>query len=180
MKTAQYKWSQSDGWRPNLPTGDVGRQSVVFVFGARSLVQAGTLVGELRDHLKGAAMLGCSTSGEIAGDVVVDDSVIATLVDFEHTRLRFASATIGEAKASYDVGKELAQQLNDASLRHVFVLSDGLHVNGSDLAHGLAGGVSEGVSITGGLSGDGTNFAETWVITDGGAEIGRASCRERV
>ena len=81
----------------------------------------------------------------------------------------FASATIGEAKASYDVGKELAQQLNDASLRHVFVLSDGLHVNGSDLARGLADGVSKGVSITGGLSGDGTNFAETWVIADGAA-----------
>ena len=32
MKTAQHKWSQSDGWRPNLPTGEVGRQSVVFVF----------------------------------------------------------------------------------------------------------------------------------------------------
>jgi hypothetical protein len=44
-----------------------------------------------------------------------------------------------------------------------------LHVNGSDLARGLAGGVSEGVSITGGLSGDGTNFAETWVVADGGA-----------
>ena len=108
MKTAQYKWSQSDGWRPNLPTGEVGRQSVVFVFGARSLMQAGDLVGELRDHFKEAAMLGCSTSGEILGDTVVDDSVTATIVDFEHTRLRSASATIGEAKASYDVGKELA------------------------------------------------------------------------
>jgi hypothetical protein len=169
MKTAQYKWSQSEGWRPNLPTGEVGRQSVVFVFGARPLVQEGAPVSELRDHFKGAAMLGCSTSGEIVGDAVVDDSVIATLADFEHTRLRFASAAIGEAKASYDVGKELAEQLNDASLRHVFVLSDGLHVNGSDLARGLAGGVSEGVSITGGLSGDGANFAETWVIADGSA-----------
>jgi hypothetical protein len=29
------------------------------------------------------------------------------------------------------------------------------------LARGLASGVSEGVSITGGLSGDGTDFAET-------------------
>jgi hypothetical protein len=166
MKTAQYKWSQNDGWRPHLPTGEVGQQSVVFVFGARSLMQAGDLVGELRDHFKGAAMLGCSTSGEIFGDMVVDDSVIATIVDFEHTPIRSASATIGEAKASYDVGKELARLLNDASLRHVFVLSDGLHVNGSDLARGLAGGVSDIVSITGGLSGDGTNFAETWVIAD--------------
>ena len=169
MKTAQYKWSRSEGWRPNLPTSEVGRQSVVFVFGARSLMQAGDLVNELREHFKGGTILGCSTSGEIVGDVVVDDSVIATLADFEHTRVRFASATIGEAKASYDVGKELAQQLNEASLRHVFVLSDGLHVNGSDLARGLADGVSKGVSITGGLSGDGTNFAETWVIADGAA-----------
>ena len=52
-------------------------------------------------------------------------------------------------------------------MRHVFVLSDGLNVNGSDLARGLASGVPAGVSITGGLSGDGTDFAETWVITDG-------------
>ena len=166
MKTAQYKWSQNDGWLPNLPTGEVGQQSVAFVFGARTLMQAGDLVGELRDHFKGAAILGCSTSGEIFGDMVVDDFVIATIVDFEHTPIRSASATIGEAKASYDVGKELARLLNDASLRHVFVLSDGLHVNGSDLARGLAGGVSDGVSITGGLSGDGTNFAETSVIAD--------------
>ena len=166
MKTAQYKWSQRDGWRPNLPTNEVGRQSVVFVFGARSLMQTGAPVGELRDHFKGAAMLGCSTSGEILGDNVVDDTVTATVANFEHTRLRSASAVIGQAKASYDVGKQLARLLNDSSLRHVFVLSDGLHVNGSDLARGLADGVPKGVSITGGLSGDGTNFAETLVIGD--------------
>jgi hypothetical protein len=64
MKTAQYKWSQSDGWRPTLPAGEAGPQSAVFVFGARSLMQNGDLVGELRDHFKGATMLGCSTSGE--------------------------------------------------------------------------------------------------------------------
>jgi hypothetical protein len=137
----------------------------VFAFGARSLLQEGKLVGELRDHLKGVPVIGCSTAGEIVGDEVVDDSLVATAVGFDHTRLRTASATISEAKSSYSVGEELARQLNDASLRHVFVLSDGLNVNGSDLARGLASGVSEGVSITGGLSGDSTNFAETWVIS---------------
>jgi hypothetical protein len=141
----------------------------VFVFGARRLLQAGRPVDELRDHFKGAAILGCSTSGEIVSETVVDDSIIATAVNFEHTRLRAASAAITEAKSSYEVGGELARQLKDASLRHVFVLSDGLNVNGSDLARGLASGVSEGVSITGGLSGDGTDFAETWVITDDAA-----------
>jgi hypothetical protein len=165
MKTTQYKWTQGDGWRPTLPTIVTDRQGIVFAFGARSLLQEGKLVGELRDHFKAAPVIGCSTSGEIVGDEVVDDSLVATSVGFDHTRLRTASATIAEAKSSYSVGEELARQLNDASLRHVFVLSDGLHVNGSDLARGLASGVSEGVSITGGLSGDSTNFAETWVIS---------------
>jgi hypothetical protein len=167
MKTKQYKWSQSEGWQPNLPSNGGERQDLVLIFGARPPLQAGRLIDELRAHFKGAAILGCSTSGEIVGDMVVDDSVIATVVGFEHTRLRTASATITEAKSSYAVGEELARQLKDASLRHVFVLSDGLNVNGSDLARGLAMGMSEGVSITGGLSGDGTNFAETWVIADG-------------
>jgi hypothetical protein len=165
MKTTQYEWSQSDGWKPNLPISEAGQQDVVFVFGARPLIQAGEVIGEMRNHFKGAAILGCSTSGEIVGDTVVDDSIVATAVHFEHTRLRTAATTITEAKSSYEVGEELARQLNDASLRHVFVLSDGLKVNGSDLARGLASGVSEGVSITGGLSGDSTNFAETWVIS---------------
>ena len=114
-------------------------------------------------------MIGCSTSGEIVGDSVVDDSIVATAVHFDHTRLRTASTSITDAKASYQVGEELARQLKDPALRHVFVLSDGLKVNGSDLALGLASGVSEGVSITGGLSGDSTNFAETWVVAGDGA-----------
>ena len=93
MKTTQYQWSRSDGWTPDLPDSRVERQAIVFIFGARPLIQAGELVSELRDHFKGAAILGCSTSGEIVGDTVVDDSVIATAVTFDQTRLRTASAT---------------------------------------------------------------------------------------
>jgi hypothetical protein len=169
MKTTQYKWSQSAGWKPDLPTGEGNQQDVVFVFGARPLIQAGAAIEELRSRCKGAAIIGCSTSGEIVGDSVVDDSIVATAVHFDHTRLQTASTTITDAKSSYQVGEELARQLKDPALRHVFVLSDGLKVNGSDLARGLASGVSEGVSITGGLSGDSTNFAETWVVAGDGA-----------
>jgi hypothetical protein len=164
MRAAQYKWCENDGWVPALPTLRSSAHDLVFVFGARSRLQDGKLVGELRQYFQGAAAIGCSTSGEIVGDEVVDDSVIATAVSFDKTRLRTASAGIAQAKSSYEVGEELARHLNDASLRHVFVLSDGLKVNGSDLARGLASGVSKGVSITGGLSGDGSNFTETWVI----------------
>jgi hypothetical protein len=164
MRIAQCRWRQNTGWLPDLSLA--GLSSLNIVFGARPLLQDGTLMRELRQHFEGAAVVGCSTSGEIVGDEVVDDSVIATTVTFEHTGLRTADAKITGTQSSYQVGEELARQLNDISLRHVFVLSDGLNVNGSELARGLASGVPRGVSITGGLSGDGTQFAETWVIAN--------------
>lgn len=164
MQTTQYKWLQSSGWVPDLPTVEAGSPRIVLAFGARRLVQDGRLLTELRDHFPGAALIGCSTSGEIMGDEVCDDSLVATVLGFDHTRFRTADVEIAEAQSSHEVGKELALQLNEASLRHVFVVSDGLNVNGSDLARGIASGVSEAVSVTGGLSGDGADFAETWVI----------------
>ncbi len=166
MEIAQYHWFQNKGWIPDLPTVAAGSQRIVLAFGARELMQEGRLVSELRDHFQGATLLGCSTSGEIAGNEVCDDSLVATVIGFDHTRFRTAYTKIAEAKSSFEGGKELAQQLNEPTLGHVFVVSDGLHVNGSDLARGIASGVSEGVSITGGLSGDGTDFADTWVIAD--------------
>jgi hypothetical protein len=114
-------------------------------------------------------MIGGSTSGEIAGDEVTDDSLVATVIGFDYTRVRAAHATIGDGQSSYEVGKELARQLNDGTLRHVFVVSDGLKVNGSELAKGIASGVASTVSVTGGLSGDGSNFAETLVVDETGA-----------
>lgn len=166
MRISQYKLSQNGIWKPGLGTTEDETQDIVFVFGAKSLLKEGEPLHQLRDRFKGASIIGCSTSGEIVGDEVIDGSLVATAVAFEHTRVRTASVTIAETKSSYEVGQRLARQLNAPSLRHVFVLSDGLSVNGSDLARGLASGVAEGVSITGGLSGDGTDFAETWVVAD--------------
>ena len=63
MKATQYKWSQSGGWKPDLPTSEADQQDVVFIFGARPLIQAGQAIDELRSRFKGAAIIGCSTSG---------------------------------------------------------------------------------------------------------------------
>jgi hypothetical protein len=166
MRIAQYRWRKIPGWSPGLSPAGLSSPDIVFVFGTKLLLQDGKLIRELRQHFEGAAVVGCSTSGEIVGDEVIDDSVIATAIAFDQTRLRIADAKIADAKSSYQVGEELARQLNGVSLRHVFVVSDGLNVNGSELARGLASRVSQSVSITGGLSGDGTHFAETWVIAD--------------
>jgi hypothetical protein len=51
-------------------------------------------------------------------------------------------------------------------LVHVFVLSDGQRVNGSELVAGIQERLPHGVSITGGMAGDGTRFEQTLVGLD--------------
>ena len=139
---------------------------LLLVFGARALLKNAPIRDALRTHFEGTPIIGCSTSGEIAGDEVADDSVVATLVHLDHSHLRVATTEAAGAASSYAAGETLARQLAAPDLRHIFVLSDGLNINGSDLARGLESAVSGDISITGGLSGDGSDFAETCVVDD--------------
>jgi hypothetical protein len=56
------------------------------------------------------------------------------------------------------------QQSHSQKLVHLFILSDGLRVNGSDLIRGVRSHLPDTVSLTGGLSGDGDRFQETLVL----------------
>jgi hypothetical protein len=48
-------------------------------------------------------------------------------------------------------------------LKSIFVLCDGLHINGSDLVAGILSSIGPEVTVTGGLAGDGTHFQDTLV-----------------
>jgi hypothetical protein len=110
--------------------------------------------------------MGCSTAGEICGTRVLDDSLVATALHFDHAQVKGSRIAIGSNGSSFDVGAQLAKSLDHKDLVHVFVLSDGLRVNGSDLVRGLTQHLPKEVTITGGLSGDGARFEETFVLWD--------------
>ena len=101
-----------------------------------------------------------------AGTHVLDQSLVATTVHFDHTRVEGSCITVENGKDSFGAGAELAHRLDPDGLVHVLVLSDGLHVNGTDLVRGLTSELPEGVTATGGLSGDGARFEETVVLWD--------------
>jgi hypothetical protein len=52
-------------------------------------------------------------------------------------------------------------------LTHAFVLSDGTRINGSELVRGLVSALPAGVTLSGGLSGDGAAMRETLVCHRG-------------
>lgn len=142
-------------------------QTLVLAFGARALGDQLTPFDELRAAFPQSRLLGCSTSGEMAGTNVDDASISLVVARFEHTQLQLATTEVFAPADSRAAGERLASQLDGTGLRAVFLLSDGLNVNGTSLVSGLTSRLPPGVTITGGLAGDGSDFRHTWVLSEG-------------
>lgn len=166
MKIEQAIWKAATGWAFDgaAELGDTAQ--LVLVFGDRYALSDTAALSEIRAIYPKAHIFGCSTAGEIYGTAVCDDSIVATALFFEHSRIKGISMKLGEAGSSLLAGQKLATALNGEGLVHVFVLSEGLNVNGSELVLGLMEHLPSGVTVTGGLSGDGTRFTETFTFWD--------------
>ena len=166
MKTEQKKWNDKTGW-VSISKNNLNKTAqLVFLFGERNLLKDKKYLEEIKDFYPQAHILGCSTAGEIIGTQVLDNSLVATAVLFEDTNLQFANIEMKNMEGSFEAGKQLAESLEREGLVHVFVLSDGLNINGTGLAKGLLSGLPENVAVTGGLAGDQSRFEETIVISD--------------
>jgi hypothetical protein len=171
MKIEQMCWSAAHDWVRDAASSKLrDTADLVLVFGSTGALQNAEHLEEVQKTYPQAFVFGCSTAGEICGTSVADDSIAVTAVEFERTEMRHASIAMINVRDSFDAGERLAALLPHEGLVHVFVLSDGLDVNGTDLVNGLASGLPSGVSITGGLSGDGDRFESTLVVLEGKTE----------
>lgn len=180
MKLEQRKWTDASGWTPTPAENSAKSSQLVFVFGSPTVLRKTDLVATIRRDYPGAHIFGCSTAGEIRGSEVSDDSLVVTAVHFEHTQVRTAQTSLSQTSGSSQAGEWIAQTLPrsvrdavtgvDEKLAHVLVLSDGLNVNGSELVSGLISHLPEGITVTGGLAGDGARFGETLVFRDDAPE----------
>jgi hypothetical protein len=167
MRIEQACWSVGGGWVPQPPGALAAGAQVVLAFGSRSALQQSSVLDDLRRCYRSAYITGCSTAGEIFGTRVLDDSIVVTAIQFDKTTVRVAMADLADTPDSAQAGRLLAERLGAGGLRHVLVLSDGLHVNGSELVQGLTKHLPPHVTVTGGLSADGSAFKETAVVADG-------------
>jgi hypothetical protein len=169
MWVEQFRWTEAHGWSPRVPEAAAGRAAqLAFVFGSPAVLRTGQdRLAEISRRFPGVELFGCSTAGEILGTEVTDDSLVVTVVGFDHTRVRGTHVSIARADDSLAAGRRLAEALPREGLVHVLVLSDGLKVNGSELVQGLVAHLPPRVTVTGGLSGDGDRFHETLVVREG-------------
>lgn len=173
MQVKQYYWTNSQGWFPALSEVADADAQLVLAFGSTTVLQNSAVLAPIKLAYPHAIYLGCSTAGEIYGTQVLDDSLVVTAIKFDHTHLEGAKIILdkGQGETSFHAGQRLARSLPPQDLNHIFILSDGLAVNGSDLVKGLADRLPPGVTITGGLAGDGPDFVKTLVLWDGVAGV---------
>jgi len=167
MKLDLIQYSDTDGWQPALTNELDSEQTMVLVFGAASFRDKTDIFEQLQNTFSHSHILGCSTAGEIFGTVINDETLSIAVIRFDHTTLKQHKLQINNSSDSYSAGKQITEALNSAEIKGIFVLSDGLSVNGSELIRGINQNLDDSVVVTGGLAGDGDRFESTWVIDNG-------------
>jgi hypothetical protein len=172
MKVEQRLWHPASGWSVIDSDGPIEPGLVLF-FASPGTLDDGKRFAELKSLYPRAALLGCTTGGEIAALDVHDGAVVATALEFADTDVKIAEDKVAPGKSAFDVGVTIAKALPRDGLRSVFLLSDGTQVNGTELVAGIQDVLGRNVCLTGGLAGDGPNFGTTKVGLNANPESGR-------
>jgi hypothetical protein len=148
----------------SLPTASpLPTANLVLIFSSVKRFTEGKIQSFLKSRYPNAQIVGCSTSGEINANGVYDDSIQITAIMWEKVIQRVVQTKISNMQSSFDTAVDLAKQVKSSNLKALFVISDGLHVNGSELLKGFQHILGE-IPIIGGLAGDGGNFVKTLQI----------------
>jgi hypothetical protein len=122
----------------------------------------------LRSKYPNAQILGCSSAGNIQGEAISNSSLVVTAISFESSKVVLHKTEFEIGENIQEISKELAKKFDADGLKHLFILSDGLNVNGTHLIKGF--NEATDVVKTGGMAGDGAKFEKTFVIANAPAK----------
>ncbi|MBN2866839.1 MAG: FIST C-terminal domain-containing protein [Thiotrichales bacterium] len=145
-------------------------QTLGLVFADNQIEEIESHLAYLQQAFPQTVFIGGSTAGEILGSEVKDESIAVSLIQFEKSRFQVVSAAVDDFVDAQSLGEFLGSKLKSfenplAPLKGIFVLSDGINVNGTPLVKGITAGSPQTI-ITGGLMGDGSRFEQTYVLAD--------------
>jgi hypothetical protein len=152
---------ENDSWSVGLDLNL--KTQLVLLFGNRDLIADKTLYQQLTKHFPNASLVGCTTSGEIQDAELHNETLCLTAIEFVNTEVSVCSQSVTEAGTAFKLGQDLIKKMQPKGLKHIFLISDGQLVNGTELIDGIIPHLPENVLITGGMAGDGSRFQETVV-----------------
>ncbi len=139
---------------------EINETDLVLCFAEKHAIMDLNPYESLQQKFGNADIIICSTSGEILQSNVFDNALVASAIQFDHTKHKCITTNMTKHVDSYAAGVHLAEALKADDLCYILVISDGSVVNGSELVKGLA---TSNVLVTGGLAGDGPRFESTLV-----------------
>ena len=165
MKTVQLKKHKNSDWK-YLSENISLKEPLVLVFGNRFLLEDEGIYDEVKAIFKDGHIVFGSACGDISSESIDDETITITAIEFEKSSFVIKTSNVLsedlEAKIdSFSVGKELISQLPEEGLKHVFVLSEGSFINGSQLTKGMNAATDDNLLITGALCGDDARFEKT-------------------
>lgn len=165
IKTLLY---ENDIWKNESDetiTKNSVEADVVFFFGDTDIIKKDESFYSIKTLFPETIVVGCSTSGNIVASEVSDYKMTATAVKFDNAKVKFSASTFNDEDDIEVQSQKLVKELISDDLKHIFIMCDGLTINGSELTKGINNAVKN-IPITGGMAGDGARFEQTYIIAD--------------
>jgi len=140
---------------------------IFFLFISHTFPEKEKFLKELNQKYKNSILIGCSTSGEIFGNEVLDATISLTAVKFKKTKIKVAEVdfeSYGKKRDSFKTGSNISKKLTGKDLQHIFIFSDSLFGNGTKLIDGLNSIIDTSVTITGGLAGNNNGLNTPFIV----------------
>ncbi|MDO6854165.1 FIST C-terminal domain-containing protein [Cellulophaga lytica] len=140
------------------------KDPLVLVFGNRFLLEEENLYQEIKEMFPNGNVVFGSTSGEIIGDKVSENTIVLTAIEFEKSTYIVKSKNVKEfGYNDLDLGAKLIEEFPKKDLKHIYIISEGSTVNGSALIEGIEKEKHISIGLSGGLCGDDARFEKTLV-----------------
>uniref|UniRef100_UPI00404AA227 FIST signal transduction protein n=2 Tax=Flavobacterium sp. TaxID=239 RepID=UPI00404AA227 len=137
--------------------------NLVLAFGERTLLEKHAYYNSLKNIFPNAAIVICSTSGQIADRNVINHQLVANAIEFEKTDIKALVVNILENNNIADLGHKIKTDLITDDLKSILVLSEGSFINGTALINEIISQTNGQIPIFGGIAGDEAHFEKTIV-----------------
>ncbi|MCC6370656.1 MAG: FIST C-terminal domain-containing protein [Bacteroidia bacterium] len=161
MKSVQHQW-ENGRWNNSGEASNNAQAQLCLVFGSRPTLEANPdYYTQLRAFYPKAEIVTTSTAGNIVNESMLDETILATSVLFEKTKLKSASFQLNLTD-DVTLGKEIARHFDAPDLAYILVLSCS-GINAGSILAGLNNVLKGRVPVSGGVAGDDTRFEKTLV-----------------
>ncbi|MBA0884241.1 FIST signal transduction protein [Flavobacterium undicola] len=152
---------------------DSNKANLVLAFGERVLLDDILPYKKIKELYPEADIVICSTSGQISNTSLVENSIVATAINFEKTAIKVSEIDILNNFNIEELGEMIKKDLFKEDLKSILILSEGSFVNGTELINELIKQTKGKIPIFGGLAGDEYKFEKTIVGLNSDASQGK-------